>query len=231
MQLSKRLSAVASLITEGSRLADIGTDHGYVPIALVECGKIPSAVAMDVNRGPLERAQEHIREKHLEDRIKTRLSDGVKALEVGEADAVLIAGMGGMLVIRILDAGRKHWASVKEWILQPQSDLDKVRRFLAEEGFEITAEDMVKEDGKYYPMMRVVYGSAYTCEEKEYYFGRLLIENRNMVLKEWLAREEKKMEQVIDGLSVQTSDTARERKEELLKYLALVREVLAEYEV
>ena len=108
MQLSKRLSAVASLITEGSRLADIGTDHGYVPIALVENGSIPSAVAMDVNKGPLERAQEHIREKHLEDRIKTRLSDGVKALEEGEADAVLIAGMGGMLVIRILDAGRCH---------------------------------------------------------------------------------------------------------------------------
>jgi len=231
MQLSKRLSAVASLITEGSRLADIGTDHGYVPIALVETGKILSAVAMDVNKGPLERAQEHIREKHLEDRIKTRLSDGVRALDEKEADAVLIAGMGGMLVIRIMDEGRKHWTSVKEWVLQPQSDLDKVRRFLAKEGFEITAEKMIKEDGKYYPMMRVVYGSPYTCDEKEYYFGKLLIEGRNEVLKEWLKREEVKMKQVIEGLSVQTSDVARVRKEELQTYLAMVQEVLAEYEM
>lgn len=231
MQLSKRLSAVASLITEGSRLADIGTDHGYVPIALVESGRIPSAVAMDVNKGPLERAQEHIREKHLEDRIKTRLSDGVKALEDGEADAVLIAGMGGMLVIRILDAGRIHWSSVKEWILQPQSDLDKVRRFLAEEGFEITAEDMIKEDGKYYPMMRVVYGQPYTCREKDYYFGGRLIKSKHPVLKEWLIREESKMASVIEGLSKQESDTARERKEELTAYRKLIQEVLAEYEM
>lgn len=231
MQLSKRLSAVASLVSEGSRLADIGTDHGYVPIALVDCGKIPSAIAMDVNQGPLLRAREHIREKHLENYIQTRLSDGVCALEPGEADSVLIAGMGGMLVMRILDAGRNHWDSVKEWILQPQSDLDKVRRFLAEEGFEITAEDMIKEDGKYYPMMRVVRGKPYTCEEKEYYFGKLLIENRSEVLKEWLFREETKMEQVIAGLDHQSSDTARERKTELLKYLELIREVLTEYEM
>ena len=102
MILSDRLSAAASMITPGNRLADIGTDHGFVPIDLVRRRIIPSAIAMDVNRGPLERAREHIEEAGLEGLIQTRLSDGLQALEEGEADSVLIAGMGGALTVRIL---------------------------------------------------------------------------------------------------------------------------------
>ena len=105
MELSKRLQAVAGLVTAGSRLADIGTDHAYIPIYLARSGKIPEAVAMDVNRGPLERAEENIRAYELEDRIKTRLSDGFSALEQGEADSAVIAGMGGGLMSRILKEG------------------------------------------------------------------------------------------------------------------------------
>ncbi len=93
MQLSKRMDRLASMVTEGSSLADVGTDHGYIPIALVQTGKVSRAIAMDINKGPLERAALHIREQHLEDRITTRLSDGMTALKEGEADTVLIAGI------------------------------------------------------------------------------------------------------------------------------------------
>ena len=102
IKLSKRMKAVSSMVTPGGMLADIGTDHGYVPISLVQRKKVKRAIAMDVNIGPLQRANEHIREFKLEEYIETRLSDGVEKLEVGEVDSILIAGMGGELVIRIL---------------------------------------------------------------------------------------------------------------------------------
>ena len=105
MQLSKRLSAVAEFVTPGGCLVDVGTDHGYVPIALLEQKKISSAIAMDVNRGPLERAREHIAQYNMGDYIETRLSDGLHALQAGEGDSLLIAGMGGGLTVRILSEG------------------------------------------------------------------------------------------------------------------------------
>lgn len=156
IQLSARLAAVARLTKGAERLADIGTDHGYLPVYLVQRGELKSAVAMDVNRGPLLRAQEHIRQYHLEEKISTRLSDGAQELLPGEADCVVIAGMGGPLTIKILSEGRRQLAQTETFVLQPQSEIESVRRFLHAEGFRITAEDMVKDDGKFYPMMKAV---------------------------------------------------------------------------
>ena len=153
MQLSKRLRAVADLVPGGTVLADVGTDHAYIPIALVEEGKIPRALAMDINQGPLMRAEENIKAHGLEEKIEIRLSDGLEKMKKGEADAVLIAGMGGLLTVRIL-SGKREILDGATLVLQPQSDLPSVRGWLAEEGYAITAEDLVLEDGKYYPMMR-----------------------------------------------------------------------------
>ena len=106
VKISERLRTAAGLIGEGERLADVGTDHGYVPIYLVERKHIPSAIAMDIRTGPLERAREHIRMYGMEDYIQTRLSDGVAALKPDEVDTILVAGMGGGLVMHILESGR-----------------------------------------------------------------------------------------------------------------------------
>lgn len=157
VQLSMRLSAVANMVTFSGILADVGTDHGYIPVFLAGEKRIQRAVAMDINRGPLERAREHIRQFGLEDRIETRLSDGLSALEPGEVDSIVIAGMGGALMERILQQGEAVARTAQELILQPQSEVMDFRRFLRENGYEITAEDMVFEDRKYYPMMRAVY--------------------------------------------------------------------------
>ena len=102
LQLSDRLQAVASMVTENNRLADVGTDHAYIPIYLCQTGKIPSAVAMDVKKGPLLRAEQNITLYQLENHIQIRLSDGVQKLDAGEVDSVVIAGMGGSLVQKIL---------------------------------------------------------------------------------------------------------------------------------
>lgn len=169
MILSQRLFAVSSLVTDGYRLADIGTDHGFVPIFLVEEGRIPSAIAMDVRPGPLQRARDHILEHALEDRIQTRLSDGLTELEAEEADTVLIAGMGGALTVRILEEGSDPNLGIKELILQPQSEIEIVRRYLEGSGWKIVEEKMVFEDGKYYPMMRCLPGTMDLTEMQARY--------------------------------------------------------------
>lgn len=190
VKISNRLTTAAALVTQGYTLADVGTDHGYIPIYLLQQEKIPSAIAMDINEGPLERAKEHIALYGLQAYIQTRLSDGVAALKPGEVEAVLIAGMGGGLVMHILKDGEKVCQSAKELILQPQSEIERVREFLREEGYTILAEDMVYEDGKFYPMMKVQYQGENVEELKlSDLYGGLLLQNRHPVLKTFLEKE------------------------------------------
>ena len=155
MKLSERLELVLSFVEPGESAADVGTDHGHVPVELVRRTIVKKAVAMDVRKGPLSRATENIALAGLADKIETRLSDGVAKLLPGEADSVVIAGMGGELIIKILENGRHMWDSVKQWVLSPQSEIFKVRRWLFENGFVIRKEDMVLEDGKFYTVMDV----------------------------------------------------------------------------
>lgn len=166
IKISERLTVAASLVSRGNVLADVGTDHGYVPIYLVEKKVIPRAIAMDINRGPLERAKEHIAQYGMGEYIQTRLSDGVSALSLGEADTILIAGMGGGLVMHILEDGAVVCQSARELVLQPQSELERVRRYLHENGYVTDVEEMVEEEGKYYPMMRVHFEPAKTANVK-----------------------------------------------------------------
>lgn len=147
------------MVTAGNHVCDVGCDHGYIPIYLVRSGISPGVIAVDCNEGPLRRAREHIKAFGLEEYIVTRLSDGVAALEKEEAETLVIAGMGGRLIVRILTEGREKVRMMKELILQPQSDIAGVRQFLRNEGYAIAEEDMVYEDGKYYPVIKAVQAS------------------------------------------------------------------------
>lgn len=156
MELSNRLQAIVNLVSPGNRVADVGCDHGFVSIYLFR-EKIASKVyAMDLRPGPLARAKEHIKSYGYDNYIETRLSDGITALKAGEADALVCAGMGGRLMAKILSDGYEKVMEMKELILQPQSDLAFFREYLRNHKLIIIAEDMVKEDGKFYPMMKVV---------------------------------------------------------------------------
>ncbi|MEF9998050.1 MAG: class I SAM-dependent methyltransferase [Lachnospiraceae bacterium] len=193
MELSKRLQAVANMLSEHYRVADIGTDHGYLPIYLIEQEKSPYIVAMDINEGPLIRAREHIINAGLSsseyDRIQIRRSDGVKELSPGEVDSVVLAGMGGGLMIRIMTEGATVFRTIKECILQPQSEIEKVRAFLQEQKYTICKEDMVLEDGKYYPMMKVVQGIDTTYRLMELRYGRQLLLQKHPILCRYLQKE------------------------------------------
>lgn len=154
--LSERLRTVASMVTPGMRVCDVGCDHGFVSIWLVEQGISPHVLAMDVREGPLTAAGRHVAERGLEERIETRLSDGLHNYAIGEAESLICAGMGGRLMMRILGDEKSRTDSFRELILQPQSEIEAFRGWLREQGLRITDEKMVAEDGKFYPMMRAV---------------------------------------------------------------------------
>ncbi|MGC6176184.1 tRNA (adenine(22)-N(1))-methyltransferase [Lacrimispora sp. 38-1] len=218
MKLSKRLGVIASFVPEGSHVADVGTDHGYIPIHLVQEGIAKSAIAMDVRKGPLLRAQTHIKEAGLEDLVEVRLSDGLLKLEKNQADCVVIAGMGGELIIHILEEGRHLWDSISYWVLSPHSELYKVRKFLIEHEFSIGRETMIKEDGKYYSVMGVTREASVLSDlnpELEYRYGRDLLKSGDPVLKEYLKKEQITLRQILKGLKSSGTINAESRIGEL----------------
>ena len=231
LQISRRLKAVAALVSPGLVLADVGCDHGYIPIYLIQKGQIPRAIAMDINQGPLLRAMEHIREWGLETYIETRLSDGLEALEPGEAQCLVIAVMGGPLMERILTQGAPVLKDMKELILQPQSEIGHFRQFLAENDYRIIEEDMIEEDGKYYPMMKAVQGNMNYTKKAEYLYGKKLLEKRHPVLKEFLEKEDRASRELLDKLIQVETSSAQKRKEELLEKIRDREEALAYYEM
>lgn len=179
--LSERLRTVADMVTEGNRVCDVGCDHGFVPIYLIQQKISPKVLAMDLRKGPLRAAREHVAAYGLEEKIETRLSDGLHNYKNGEADTLVCAGMGGGLMMRILSEDREKTASFQELILQPQSEIEKFRRFLRESGLRILDENILEEDGKFYQVIRAVGADApleELCKLEERY-GPVLLRKKN----------------------------------------------------
>lgn len=210
MELSKRLQTVAMAVTPGNRVADVGTDHGYIPIYLMKKGICPKAYAMDVNKGPLARAAQHIEQEMLSDRIETRLGDGLSQLSPKEADTIIIAGMGGELICRILKEASSFLSAGREFILQPQSEWFKVRHLLHNFGYHIEKEWFLKEEGKYYVVIKALPISdgkkEQYPEEFQYKYGACLLQERNPVLLEYLKKEKNKKQQILEHMVISVEE-------------------------
>lgn len=237
--LSERLQMLSRMVTPGSRVADVGCDHGFLSIYLVQKGISPGAIAMDVRKGPLAAAGEHVAAHGLGAYIETRLSDGLKELKPEEADTVVCAGMGGRLMKRILTESLDKVRLLKELVLQPQSELQEFRGFLRNTGFCIADEDMVEEDGKYYFAMHVLPESRSAAPEvdlpvsdREAYlrlcdkFGEKLLLQRSPILERYLQHQEKILEQLSEKLNGQGTERAGERLSEVSRDLRDVRAAL-----
>lgn len=192
--LSNRMEAVVNLVSPQSFVvADVGCDHAYVSIALVKRGLAQRVIAMDVKQGPLAIAKNNICGQGLDGKIELRLGDGIAKLLPGEADVIVIAGMGGLLIKRILENGKSVLKFEKKrpcLILQPQSDIDKVRIFLLQHAYHIVQEKMLLEDGKFYTIIKALPGaeqSVYDAVETVY--GRWNLENRDSTLFQYLQKE------------------------------------------
>lgn len=227
---------MAGMVTVGNRVCDVGCDHGFVSIYLIEQGISPRALAMDVGRGPLSAAQQHIVERGLGNVIETRRSDGLHNYSIGEADTLICAGMGGGLMRKILSADREKTDSFCELILQPQSEVEQFRAWLRTQGYRITDENMIEEDGKFYPMMKVAAPQSPTdmedtsgclqgipyrpdgmedeelCKLSDRYGFHLLL-RKDKVLEAYLRREGRIYEEILAGLRAQgMPDEKRENR-------------------
>lgn len=238
MQISKRLKEVAHLVTKGSRVADIGCDHAYTSIYMIEKEIASNVIAMDVNQGPIDRAKENIKRYRMENRIQVRKSNGLDRLETGEVDTVLIAGMGGALMVQILMAHPKILSEVQEVVLQPQSEVFKVREMLSEQGFSIVMERMMIEDDKYYVMMKGKRSSGLAnpsffqmMSQEHYHFGRLLLEEKNPILYSYLCKEKEMYHRIYQGLNQdKTSSKIFQRVSELREILICIEKALQYYQ-
>lgn len=231
IELSARMQALVNMVSEGRRVCDVGCDHGWVSIYLIQKGIAEKVYAMDVRTGPLERAKEHIARYQLEESIETRLSDGLTNLSVGEADCMICAGMGGPLMMKILTEGREKAGVMKELILQPQSELALFRKFLRDEGYKIVTEDMVLEDGKFYPMMKVKPVGRQECvktdtDEQQLWdaYGEYLLKQKHPVLKQYLLKGKEQAESLLQHLK--EKGTASERILQLQEELELLEKAM-----
>ncbi len=218
MALSERMKAVIGLVEPCGCIADIGCDHGYVAAELVRRGICRRVIAMDINKGPLEHARANVAALGMEEYIQTRLSNGTEALLKGEADGIICAGMGGRLIMSILERGKDVIKPMSQIILQPQSELSEVRSYLRENRFVAMREDMVCEDGKYYPMMSVRVEERQQKQQKSGHttiydtYGKGLLESANPVMKEYLLYRRGKLEKIKRGLPRGAAATQRQQK-------------------
>ncbi len=227
MRLSDRMHMVADMVSKGEALADIGCDHGYLSVWLVREGTVNRAIAMDVREGPLARAAESIRFFHQQERIETRLSDGMDELKPGEADRIVIAGMGGILMSDILRRGRECVKAAEQLVLQPQSDIHLVREAVHGLGFKITDERACREGGKYY----IAFACGKGAEEipytgAEYRYGRILVARRDETWLSFLRQELGKKEKMLERIRIKDPECIGKRASEIAAETAELREIL-----
>lgn len=219
VQLSARLKALAELISPGLMVCDVGCDHGFLDIYLIQKNIAPRVLAMDVRKGPLSKAAEHVKAYELGEYIETRLSDGLQSMQPKEAQVMVCAGMGARLMMQILVQNRKKAQEFQELILQPQSELPLFRKFLRQQGYLTILENMIEEDGKYYPMMKVKpTGSPIVCNEPLYdLFGENLLKQKHPVLKQYLLQQKN----LVNLLKIELKRTIPSLEETTLEETAL----------
>ena len=221
VRISDRLRTVAHMCNKGAVVADIGTDHGYLPIYLVQEGIAPSAIAMDLRKGPLEKAKKHICDNCLEDRIQTRLSDGLEKLSENEADIITICGMGGRLIADIVTKGMNVITRNTTLIVSPQSEVGDFRHFLVSQRLVVDDEKMLKEDGKVY--------SEYS--ETQYQYGWKLLENKDKTLYEYLIKEKETNDGISNSLKKDESNpTVKLRLQQLSQKNNIIMDALSYYD-
>ncbi|MCR8641962.1 class I SAM-dependent methyltransferase [Paenibacillus sp. N1-5-1-14] len=252
IKLSKRLEMIAQRVPQGSRVADIGSDHALLPTYLVQQGMISFAVAGEVNEGPRDAAQNQVRMAGLAEKISVRLGNGLAVIEPGEVETITIAGMGGSLISTILEEGKHKLTGVRTLILQPNVGEDFVRRWLDENGWLLTGETILEEDGKIYEILTATRNEsdenreAFESMRGQLYAQRVIGQNGEVSLDKemlmrlgpWLVAEASpvwvnkwqsellKMDRVRSSMGQSEQESAKLKKESLTQEMNQIQEVL-----
>ena len=230
IKLSPRLQIIYDMVSDCDVVCDVGCDHGYLSIALLQGKKAVKAIAMDINKGPLEAAKTNVEAAHLASQVDFRLSDGLMKLDESEADVICICGMGGALIARILAAGIDVVKKAKAVIIEPQSEYAAVRRFLVENDMLFLDEELCSEEGKIYPIIKFCYsrGNPTACSETDLEYGPVIIKKRPKLLMDLLEKKQSEYLAIMDRLN-SISDKSGEkdspiqlRKNEISKELELI---------
>jgi tRNA (adenine22-N1)-methyltransferase len=245
MKLSNRLQRIHDQIPEGSRLADIGSDHALLPVAAVRSGKAAGAVAGEVNPGPYEAARKQVSDAGLKERITVRRGDGLEVISAGEVDVITIAGMGGALIASILDRGLSKLDEVKLLILQPNVGEDILRRWLLEHHWVVVAEQLLEEDGKVYEIITAMPQELSPIANEEVYRARPLqggveltsdlllrmgpyLTDRptDVFFAKWES-EIVKLQSVVQSISKSDQESSRDKAAEVERLIVNLKEVLS----
>ena len=211
IKINDRLMTAVPLVREGARLADIGTDHAYLPIYLLEQGKIAYAIAADINRGPLDKANENITKYGLGDKIDTVLCDGLVKIHADQVDDIAIFGMGGELIVKIIDEAPWLKDCKKRLILQPMTHPEKLREYLAQNGFEIINEALSLDRGKIYQTVCAEYdGVVRSYDDFVLQYGAFNLEKDGELLRRLMKSDRNKLLRRIEGKRAGNDDSSTE---------------------
>ncbi|XZL33174.1 tRNA (adenine(22)-N(1))-methyltransferase [Clostridium perfringens] len=218
MELSKRLKRIAEHVDKCESVADIGTDHGYIPIYLVKEGICKKAIASDINKGPIEKAKVNVAFEGVSNKVKCLLGPGLNPLKVGEVNGVILAGMGGNLTRDILLADMDKVKKYDFIILQPAQNPEVLREFLYKNDYEIIDEDLIKDEGRFYELFKVKYNenSEKLVFEDELYYevSPLLREKGYPLFKEFIEEKINRCETILSFIKEDT-EAAKKRKSDL----------------
>lgn len=230
--LSKRLHTVVSFIPKGSVLADIGSDHAYLPCYAVYKGLVQAAIAGEVADGPWTSAHNQVKEEGLEGFISVRKGDGLEVIQPGEATCITIAGMGGTLISNILERGKEKLEGTKRLVLQPNIQAINIRNWLLENDWELIDEVILEEDGKIYEVLVAEKGNGYqpytTNKEAELLLGPFLMKECNDVFKKKWSAEKEHWQNILKQLETSgKTESSESKQEQLQRYSSFVEEALA----
>ena len=212
VKLSQRLQAIADYVPQGSKTADIGTDHGFLPCYLVQAGVAEYALACDVNAQPLAAAQKNIEDYQLTDKIATRLGNGLQIITPGEVDVVTISGMGGSLMVDILEASMPVVDKLKRLILQPNVAPENVRVWAEKNRWQIVAENIVQENDRLYVILVLEPGRGKMMTAVELLLGPCLLAESHPLLGLWVSEEWEKAQRVLEQLKKSDSEESRQKE-------------------
>lgn len=237
IKLSPRLQIIYDMVPKCTCIADVGCDHGYLTIALLQSDRADRAIALDVNKGPLDTAKANIVKAGLYPQTQLRLSDGLDKLSEAEADVICICGMGGALITRILEKNLSVAQSVNTLIVEPQSEFRVLREFLQNNHFCIQDEALCQEEGKFYPIIKASFNNSAEIKlsEPELEYGPIIIKNKPPLFKELLEKNKGEYQSILNKLNqnviTDKDSPIQKRKEELTEKLSIISTLELEMEV
>ena len=226
MNLSNRLEKISNMITEVESVVDVGTDHAYVPIYLVNNNIIKSAIASDINKGPVKKAEDNVSRYNLKSKIECRLGGGLTTIKPYEVEAGIIAGMGGNLIRDIIEERMNVFKSLKYLIVQPVQNPEVLREYIYKSKIEIIDEAVIKEDNKFYEILKIRYSGKDQIIDPIYYeISKILVERKDSTMKEYLEFKLRKYNSICSTLT-QNTESAIKRKKELYENIKKIEEFL-----